>query len=55
VAPPVFTDGWRVIEPVGALTAAALAGAGLVALVLLAATWAWSVMPLVRRLRGGRS
>ncbi|MCA2216651.1 FtsX-like permease family protein [Jidongwangia harbinensis] len=55
VAPPVFTDGWRVIEPAGALTAAALAGAGLVALVLLAATWALSVLPLVRRLRGGRS
>jgi hypothetical protein len=52
VAPP-FTDGWHVIAPPGALSGAALALAGLVALLVLGLTGLLSVMPLIRRLRGG--
>ncbi|MEV6494607.1 ABC transporter permease, partial [Actinoplanes sp. NPDC051633] len=53
VVVPPFTDAWREIEPPGALGLPALASAGLVAFVLLAATTAFAVLPLIRRLRGG--
>jgi hypothetical protein len=52
VAPP-FTDGWHVIAPPGMLSGAALALAGLAALLVLGVTGLLSVLPLVRRLRGG--
>lgn len=52
VAPP-FTDGWHVIAPPGTLGGAALALAGLAALLVLGLTGLLSVLPLVRRLRGG--
>jgi putative ABC transport system permease protein len=53
VAVPPFTDGWQVIAPPGALAGPVIAVAGVGALVLLGATAALSVLPLIRRLRGG--
>jgi putative ABC transport system permease protein len=52
VAPP-FTDGWRVVPAPTALSAVVLALAGAVALVAFGVTAWLSVLPLVRRLRGG--
>jgi hypothetical protein len=53
VVVPPFTDAWRTVPPPGALSAAALGLAGLVALVVLGVTGWLSALPLVRRLRGG--
>jgi hypothetical protein len=53
VVVPPFTDDWNVIGPPGALGGAALATAGAVALVVLGLVGWLSVLPLVRRLRGG--
>jgi hypothetical protein len=53
VAITPFTDSWQVIAPPGALGAATLALAGLVALVVLGLVGWLSVLPLLRRLRGG--
>jgi hypothetical protein len=52
VAPP-FTDGWRVVPAPTALSVVVLALAGAVALVAFGVTAWLSVLPLVRRLRGG--
>ncbi|AGZ44760.1 FtsX-like permease family protein [Actinoplanes friuliensis] len=46
-----FTDGWNLVPPPGALGAAALLLAGLVALLVLGVTGWLSVRPLVRTLR----
>lgn len=48
-----FTDDWQVVPPPGALGAGTLALAGLVALVVLGLVGWLSVLPLLRRLRGG--
>ncbi|HEY0530399.1 MAG TPA: ABC transporter permease [Actinoplanes sp.] len=52
-AVPAFTDGWAVLAPPGPLSAAAVALAGLVALVVLGFVAGLSVLPLLRRLREG--
>jgi putative ABC transport system permease protein len=52
VATP-FADGWRVIAPPSTLTLAAIAVAGLLALLALGLTGWLSARPLGRRLRGG--
>jgi len=52
VAP--FTDGWDVVPPPGPLSAAALAAAGLLALLVLGTSGWLSALPLLRRVRGPR-
>jgi putative ABC transport system permease protein len=53
VAAPAFTDRWTVLAPPDPLTVLVLVLAGLVALVVLGLTGWLSVLPLIRRLRGG--
>jgi putative ABC transport system permease protein len=53
VAAPAFTDSWTVLAPPDPLTLKVLVLAGVVALVVLGLTGWLSVLPLIRRLRGG--
>jgi putative ABC transport system permease protein len=48
-----FTDSWDLIPPPGALRPLVLLLTGLLALVVLGVTSWLSVLPLVRKLRGG--